>query len=285
VDGNSLGTIAEDSRTVPGLKAGSHSFRAQKGMQFQPKQGSVDVTAGQTADLDLRLTILPVPVEITRRPESTVTYIRAGDPSVHTVNGNRVDLAEGTYTFTANANGYLQRKSTDHVAWDSVRAIDLTQDVAPRDYGITDWDKAAWTQKGRLSEAKAAGFILFPKPLSFVQFTVRAQGGKSYAHWLLHYVNEKNYIQCVIDDEGFRATRFSDAKIEVISTRKAVPKSEWYVVSIEIRPDGATLSLLKGNAAELLGEITESGFGQTKFGFLMSPGQQLFLSDFVGRPW
>ena len=47
--------------------------------------------------------------------------------------------------------------------------------------------------------------ILFPKPLSYVQFTVHAQGGKTRAHWLLHYVNEKNYIECVIDDDGFQA--------------------------------------------------------------------------------
>ena len=154
----------------------------------------------------------------------------------------------------------------------------------PATIGMADWDKGAWAPKNGSFEAKPEGFILFPKPLSFVQFSVRAQGGKNYAHWLLHYVNEKNYIQCVIDDEGFRATRFSDAKIEVIATRKGVAKSEWYAVRIEIRPDSATMSLLRGNAAESLGEITEPGFGQTKFGFLMSPGQQLFLSDFVGRP-
>ena len=37
VDGSSLGTIPEDNRTVPGLKAGTHNFKAQKGRQFQPR--------------------------------------------------------------------------------------------------------------------------------------------------------------------------------------------------------------------------------------------------------
>jgi hypothetical protein len=97
-------------------------------------------------------------------------------------------------------------------------------------------------------------------------------------------VNEKNYIQCIIDDEGFRATRISDAKKDVIATKKGVPKSEWYQISIEIRSDGAILTLLRGGVAELLGEIAEPGFGETKFGFYAAPGQQLFLSSFLGRP-
>ena len=81
VDGNSLGTIPEDNRTVPGLKAGPHNFKAQKGKQFRPAQKSIEVTAGQTSELDLRLgSALPVPVDISKRPpDSKVTYIRLGD--------------------------------------------------------------------------------------------------------------------------------------------------------------------------------------------------------------
>ena len=111
MDGSSLGTIPEDNRTVPGLKAGTHNFKAQKGRQFQPAQKSIEVTAGQTSELDLRLgSVLPVPVEISKRPpDSKVTYTRVGDSSVHDVTGTRLELPEGNYKFTANANGYLQK--------------------------------------------------------------------------------------------------------------------------------------------------------------------------------
>jgi hypothetical protein len=281
-----MGVIQEDNRTVPGLKAGEHTLRAEKGRQYQPNQKPVELSAGQTSDLDLRLAILPVPVEITKRPaDSIVTYTRAGDATVRTVTGTRLELPEGNYTFRADAKGYLQKIVTnEHVSWDSIHPIDLTQAVAPRDFTMADWDKGFWTPKNGSFEGKAGVFILFPKQLSFVQFAVRTQGVKTYAHWILHYVNEKNYIQCIIDDEGFRATRISDAKKDVIATKKGVPKSEWYQISIEIRSDGAILTLLRGGVAELLGEIAEPGFGETKFGFYAAPGQQLFLSSFLGRP-
>jgi hypothetical protein len=89
----------------------------------------------------------------------------------------------------------------------------------------------------------------------------------------------------VIDDDGFRATRISDGKREVI-TNKPVAKTDWYPISIEIRSNGATVSLQKGNSSELLAELTEPGFGGTKFGFNVPVGQQLFLSSpsFLGRP-
>ena len=113
------------------LKAMAHTFRAEKGKQFQASQKTVELTAGQTVDLDLRLTALPVPVEIRKTPpDSTVTYTRAGDPAVHTFTGTRLDLPEGDYTFTANADGYLERVANEHISWDSVHVIDLTQEPA-----------------------------------------------------------------------------------------------------------------------------------------------------------
>jgi hypothetical protein len=62
-----------------------------------------------------------------------------------------------------------------------------------------------------------------------------------------------------------------------------VPKSPWYEIRISIRPDGATISLQNGPASEPLGEVAEPGFADTKFGFYVQNGQQLFLSDFFGR--
>jgi hypothetical protein len=241
--------------------------------------------AGQTSDLDLRLaTVLPVPVEIVKvPPESIVTYSRGGEPAVR-IAGTTLELPEGDYKFTANANGYLQRVATVHISWDSARQIDLTQAVAPRDFAITDWDKGIWKPTSTYYEGKS-GLILFPKPLSYVQFTVHAQGGKAGVHWLLHYVNEKNYIECVIDDDGFEASRISDGKSEVMAPKKTVAKADWYSISIEIRSNGATLSLQKGASSELLLELREPGFGGTRFGFKVPSGQQLFMSGFLGRPF
>jgi hypothetical protein len=149
---------------------------------------------------------------------------------------------------------------------------------------MADWGKGVWMEKPRYSERDGGGFVLFPKPLGYVQFTVRWQGGKIPAQWLLHYVNEKDYIKCEIGDDGFRAVRVSETKNpEVLASKKGVPKSSWYDIRISIRPDGATLNLQNGKASEPLGEVVEPGFAETKFGFYVQDGQQLYLADFFGR--
>ena len=276
---------AQLSDIVGDLKPGTHTFRAEKGRQFQPIQKPLELTAGQTSDLDLRLTALPVPVEIRKMPpDSTVTYTRSGDPAVRPFTGTRQDLPEGDYKFTADADGYLQRVALEHISWDSVHPIDLKQDPAPASFTVADWGKGVWTAKTSYSERNGAGFVLFPKALGFVQFAIHLQGGMNHPQWLLHYVNERNYIRCEIDDDGFQAVRISETKQpEVLTRKKGVPKQQWYAIKIVTRSDGATLSLHKDATWETLGDVSEPGFAETKFGFYVPTGQQLQLANFNGR--
>jgi hypothetical protein len=287
IDGSSKGITQEDTRVVGNLKAMVHIFRAEKGKQFQPSQKPLELTAGQPNDLDLRLTALPVPVDIKKLPpDSTVTYTRAGDKTVRPFAGTHQDLPEGDYTFTAEAKGYLQKVAMEHISWGSNHPIDLTQAaaLAPPSYKMADWGKGVWMEKTDYSERDGGGSVLFPKSLVYVQFTVRWQGGKTPAQWLLRYVNEKDYIKCEIGDDGFRAVRVSETKgPEVLASKKGMPKSPWYEIHIVIRSDGATLNLQNGPASELLGEVAEPGFAETRFGFYVQNGQQLYLAHFSGR--
>ena len=287
VDGSSVGVTQEDTRVVRDLKAMVHTFRAEKGKQFQPNQKTLELTAGRTSDLDLRLTAAPVPVEIKKMPpDSTVTYTRAGDKTVRPFTGTHQDLPEGDYTFTANAKDYLQKIAMERISWDSVHPIDLTQAPAPPRTAFTmaDWGKGSGPPRMATQSRTVPGFILFRQPLSYVQFTIRWQGGKAPAQWLLHYVNEKNYIKCEIGDNGFQAVRISEAKgPEELASKKGVPKADWYSIQILIRSDGATLSLQKGAAWEPLGEVSATGLADTRFGFYIPNGQQLYLAHFDGR--
>jgi serine/threonine-protein kinase len=287
VDGSSVGATQEDSRVVGNLKPMAHIFRARKGNQFLSSQKTLELTAGQTSDLDLRLTAAPVLVEIKKMPpDSTVTYTRAGDPAVRAFSGTRQDLPEGDYTFTAKANGYLERVAIEHISWDSVHVVDLTQAPAPATFAIAEWGKGVWTSKTGYSERSGGGFILFPKPLSFVQFTIHMQGGKTHAEWLLHYVSDQNYIQCEIDDDGFRVVRITETKKpEVLTQKKGVPNLPWYTIRISARSDGATFSLQKDANWEKLGDVAETGFAETKFGFYIPTGQQLHLANFFGQAY
>ena len=285
VDGSSFGTTQENPRKVENLKPVAHTFRAEKGKQFQPIEKTLELTAGQEVDVDLRLTASPVPVEIKKTPpDSTVTYTRAGDRTVRTFTGTHQDLTEGDYTFTAKANGYLEKSAMEHISWDSVHAVDLTQTAAQPSFTIADWGKGVWTATTGYFERNGGGFILFPTPLGYVQFTTHMQGGKNHAQWLLGYVNEKNYIQCEIDDDGFQVVRVSETKkSEVLATKKGVPKSTWYTIRISIRQNGATFSLQNGNESQPLADVAETGFAGNKFGFYVPSGQQLDLANFEGQ--
>ena len=99
----------------------------------------------------------------------------------------------------------------------------------------------------------------------------------------MRYVNEKNYIQCVIDDDGFRVERITDGKSELLGSKKGVAKSDWYTIQILTRSDGVNISLQKGNAWELLVDLKVTGFAESKFGFNVPGGQQLHLAYFDAR--
>ena len=285
IDGSSKGITQEDTRVVGNLKAMLHTFRAEKGRQFQPSQKALELSAGRTADLDLRLTVSPVPVDIKKLPpDSSVTYTRAPDKTVRPFAGTHQDLPEGDYTFTADAKGYLQKVAMEHISWDSGRTIDLTQAAAPPSYKMADWGNGVWMEKTGYSVRDGSGYVLFPNPLGYVQFTVCWQGGKTPAQWLLRYVSEKDYIKCEIGDDGFQAVRVSETKSpEVLASKKGLPKSPWYEIHISLRSDGATISLQTGPKSELLGEVAEPGFAGTRFGFYVQNGQHLYLANFFGR--
>ena len=283
VDGTSVGTQG-DTRVVDNLKPMTHTFRAEKGKQFQANIKTIEVAAGQSVDLDLRLTALPVPVEIRKTPpDSRVTYTRAGDATVRTFSGLRQDLPEGDYTFTARADGYGERVANEHISWDSIHVIDLKQEPALPPFGIADWEQGALDEERRSLRKKRRRSHSLPEAAQFRPVSVHAQGGKSYAHWLMHYVNEKNYIQCVIDDDGFRAERVTDGKIELLASKKGVPKADWYAIQILTRSDGARVSLQRGAALELLGDLKATGFSDAKFGFNVPNGQQVYLAYFDAR--
>jgi len=286
VDGASQGTIAEEFRAIDNLKPGGHVFKAQRGRQFRPSEKPVDVTAGQNVEIDLRLTPAPVPVDIKKSPaDATVTYTRGGDAVVHPFNGTHVELPEGDYKFTARAAGYLETNAQRHVSWDSVQPIDLTQAPEQPPLTIADWDKGVWTRRSTYWEKSADGLILFPKPIGagYIQFTIHWDGGKTGTPWLLHYANEKNYIQCEIDDDVFKAIRVSDGKRETIAQKMPVPKSEWYTIRIEARVDGATVSLQDGKTWATLADWRGASTADSKFGFNSAAGQRLFISLFEAR--
>ena len=288
VDDSSLGSTQEEVRAVANLKPGNHRFKAQKGRQFEPNQRDLAVAAGQNPDLDLRLTVQNVPVDIKKNPpDSTVTY-RTGNSVAHAFNGTHMELPVGDYTFTARANGYGEKNATEHISWDSPHLIDLTQDRMAPLLTLADWGKGVWRPDpdSHYSVRNGGGIVLFPKPLGiggYVRFTIHWDGGRSGAQWLLHYVNERTYIQCEIDDGNFQALRVSETKTEPITRKTPVPRSQWYIVQIDASADGAVLTLRAEGGGEITEALHDPGIAGAKFGFNVPSGQRLFIFSFDGR--
>ena len=204
----------------------------------------------------------------------------------------------GSSHFYRNAPGSARRRLQIHGrrGWvpSASRERACLLGFAPRDRSHAESRAASLEDRGlgqgRLggksgyAERTAAGFILFPKPLSYVQFTIHSQGGKNHAQWFLNYVNEKNYVRCEISDDGFQALRLFEGKgPEILARKKGVAVSQWYTIRILARSDGATVSLLKGTDWEVLGEVAATGLATTKFGFFVPEGQQLLVANFSGR--
>jgi serine/threonine-protein kinase len=295
VDGGSQGTTAEETRVIDKLPAAMHTFRASKA-RFVTKQTTQELTEGKMAELDLRLAAAPVPVEIRKNPaDSTVTYTRAGDPGVHPFSGTRAELQEGNYTFTAHAsNGYLERTHSEHISWDTPMPIDLAQPPAAKLGGsaltltMEDWGPGIWGGSKELATRKVAGRVLFPKPVGFgsIQFAIHWEGGKGHAQWVLNYLNDKNYLLCELDDQGFQVVRISEGKNqETLTKKKPVPKAAWYYIRIELGPDRIIHQLQKtGGAFEPFDSLPTAGLSEGMFGFIIAPGQQLSLANFRADP-
>lgn len=289
-DGTAVSGVTGDSYTIRDLKPGSHTFRAQKGKQFLPNSKSIDVVAGETSEVDLRLASAPIPIEIKRNPaESTVTYTRAGDPTAHTFVGNRQELPEGDYTFEARAKGYLERVQEIHIAWDFVGPLDLAESVvkpaAPKSLTMTDWGNNAWTETPGWYMRKGGGIIVFPKPLGTgtVEFTIHWQG-KGRAQWIVNET-EGNYLQYELTDDGFQVFRAAGGKKpSALGKKKPVSKMPSYTIRIEVKPDGVTHKLQKDGAWETLDTTPETASPTGKFGFNIPNGQELFLANFTFQP-
>jgi serine/threonine-protein kinase len=287
VDSTSLGIIAEEFRIVDKLPAGTHTFRAQKA-RFQPANQRVDLADGQTKEVDLRLNPAPIPVEIRKVPaDSTVTYTKVGDTVVRPLNGTRVDLPEGDYRFNAKANGYLERNATVRITWDTPMPIDVSQDpvkqiehhpIPP----IREWPSGTWSAADNYVTSTSVGSVLSPKPLGVgtVQFSIRLSA-KGRGQWVLQYINDRNYLLCELDDHSFQVTRVSDGNREIVTRNKAVAKSDWYTIRIDVAPDRITHRLQKNGSFEPLDSFP-AVFKEGRFGFLIAGGQPVSIANFSG---
>jgi len=301
LDDKPLGTATPDGAyNLPHLTAGKHTFEAhQKG--FRPRQESLELAAGEVRVIDLRLERNLGVVEINRHPaDSAVTYLRAGESTPRVFNGNKLQLPDGDYRFTARASGFDDKTATVRVTGDGTFEVDLIQTARkpgpshqPPAVTMHDWGKDVWTQEtvDGWYQRHGGGYVLFPRNLGAgaFQFSVSWEGGggilrKSRIQWVLHYTDEKNHLLCELDEEGFQITRVADGKRTRLSPKIPVAKARRYTIRIEVAPESVVHKVQKGTGWETLETTRGTGPATGKFGFLIPNGQDLYLMNFSFQP-
>jgi hypothetical protein len=285
------------------LKPGKHTFRSQKGKQFQPSEKTIEITGRPPVEpLDLPLAVAPVTVQIRKNPpDSTVTYTRPGDSRIYSFGGTSQAFPEGEYTFTARAKGYKDTSLRAVRITAENNVLDLTQvpedqvRSAPVALTIADWGSSIWTSEDGWYQRKLPGPIIFPRPLGtgLIQFSVRWDGGarilglaKGHVQWVLNYVDPENYLRCELDDVGFQVESVTQGqKPKAIGKKTLVAKQAHYTVQIRVTQDKITQELQQdGSTWKHLSTVPVTAEAKGKFGFLIPAGQTLSLANFSFQP-
>ena len=295
VDGNLAGTVPpEGIFTALNVTPGKHTFRSQKGKQFQPGEKTIEVTEQPPVEpIDLQLAAALVTVQIRKNPpDSTVTYTRNGDSGIHAFSGTSQALLEGDYTFTARAVGYKDKVLPVHVPAES-NPLDLTQvregtvQAAPAMLTIDDWGSGIWTKEEGWYQRKLPGPVILPKAIGtgLIHFSVHWEGGsrfgKGHVQWVLNYLDSKNHLLCELDDTGFQVESISQGqKPKGAAKRTPVARQPSYTIRIRVKQDGITQELQDGASWKLLSAVPITPVPNGRFGFLIPAGQTLFLANF-----
>lgn len=294
IDGTRVGEVQPDGGyTATNLKLGTHTVHAQKGRQSAEK--TLNVTEGMPA-LDLTLPVAMVAVQIKRDPPTNIVTFRGpGDAVARTFEGDKAMLPEGAYRFEARAPGYITKSVTVQLTQDSA-PLDMTQvhetptAALPQRLTIADWGPNIWTHEKAWWQRAIAGPILFPKPVpaGILQFSVYWEGGrllgKEHIQWVLNYLDPKNHLLCEMEDGAFQAESIVQGRKPKDPPKKiAFSKQHSYTIRVRIEPDGITQELQEGAGWKLLGKVAAT-VPEGKFGFLISPNQTLYLSNFSIDP-
>jgi eukaryotic-like serine/threonine-protein kinase len=295
VDGTRVGEVQADGGYIAAnLKPGTHTFRAQKGRQSAEK--SLTVTEGMPA-LDLTLPAAMVAVQIKRDPPTnTVTFRGPGDSAARIFEGDKAMLPEGAYRFEARAPGYITKPVTVQLSGESA-PVDMTQVreapkiALPVRLTMTDWGPNIWTREKAWWQRAIAGPILFPKPVQagIIQFSLYWEGGgrllgKDRIQWVLNYLDPKNHLLCDMEEGAFQAENIVQGRRPKDPPKKvAFSKQPSYTVRVRIEPDGIVQELQEGAGWKLLGKVA-AAVPEGKFGFLISAGQTLYVSNFSVEP-
>jgi hypothetical protein len=294
---SALGTIsAEGSFSASGISPGTHKVSLRK-QQFRPKEVPLDLTAGESVEVDgaMLSSLGLLAFEITPPDAGArVVFRREGEKLEHIVMAPSVTLEEGTYTVTARAKGYEDFAATFPVVAGTTRLaeVGLRRIAVERrepSLDLRDWEGAhGWHREGNLVARKGGGIALAPgrSGAGLYEFSVELRGGRRL-HWVVNYVDDKNYELFEMGKDNFLRTQVRGGKkSKAVKVRHPVDQDSLFQIRIEVTKDAIVHRALHNDAWTIIDSWTggDADFAQGRFGFHVPGGDQVALRSFTFRP-
>lgn len=308
LDDKSIGTVGDDGGlTSSGVKPGDHTVELRR-ERFMPKRLQRPFRAGQTVALngaDVVLAAAMGIVKLTRTPaDAAVVYHRADDTQMHELRENQLELAPGTYVFTARSPGFTERSERLQVNAGETHPMELALAkivaAAPPPPpkaagGMADFeDPSAWSMQNGLWTHKGGGFIPYKlSPNGTFTFTIQLLHGGNLLRggrirWASQYMDAKNYDLFELDKKYLSSKVIIAGKIYERDKHEhgLGDKEKSYTIQIESGPERLVHRIQNGDNWLVLDTWMELGrdFTQGKFGFLVQGNDEIGLSDFKFAP-
>ena len=304
LDKDTLGAVQADGTFAhANIKPGEHTVEIRR-ERFAPKRISRTFKAGETVELTgadvileraagtIRLNVTP--------PDARLTLKRSDEPQGREVQGSSMSVAEGTYTISARANGYVEKSVTVQIVGGETKNVDLTLTgervaaspppaPAVKPGTIADFENAAeWYTEGEYTLHKGGNFVLYGRaPVNGTfSFRMALVKGKRL-QWCLNYTDSKDYVLFQMDSKYFyRRDVVNGNKLPEAKTPHGLDKQTSYQFQIDVNQNAITHSLYDGASWHAIDSFNAAGRNLTagKFGLLI-PGKDVFgLSNFRYQP-
>ena len=287
VDGGPVGVTGPDGMLIlPGVTAGPHRVEAR----LRGRRSAQDITLSENEaanrPLEMKLDKGPSIVTLTLNPSNSTVTVARSDGSLSQVSGNRFELPEGRYRFTARAPGYSDRSESVDLEAERIVNIDLTltqskpPTLVPGVPSLQGWDPpSAWAldRDGKGIVHRKSGVSLYSAHPIRGTFAFSAQlgnrghlgFGRSKIEWVVGYANDENYLLFSVQSGRFDSFVIRDGKRQEHSEKVPLPKADEYEIQVRIQDSQILTSFKDGGVWKPLETWKDPipGVDQGWFGF------------------
>jgi serine/threonine protein kinase len=291
IDGEWRGTLKSDGAlSVADIKPGQHSLEFRKEgfltrtieKQFAaatPLTLGADQVTLERAVGTLQIVVSPA--------NGHATYKHQNETESHALEGNKVDLAEGTYLVTASAPGYAERSQNVQIVAGQSQHLELQLTplkLKPVLHGMAEWETGGWKRDGEWYVRRGGDIFLYPVTPTSGDFRFQAslRRGRRF-QWILNYSDPKNYLLFQIDKNNFSRYQVLNGKrTKLKEIPHGLETKDAYQLQIVLTPGKVTHQAYEGGKWLPLDEWSEipAALSGGKFGFYIPGKDELAVSHF-----